>query len=205
MAATAHGAQTPWQTARSLHGMLFHGQALQPLPAPFPGLTHELGEQVIGVFPTGPGQRRLDYARWVAEDVVIAASGPTLVVGTPHFLAGHALGSAVAASRTRRKARQLAQPQWRPRPMTCAVVTTRRLWCDVSGQGRRHFGYANTTDVILDNETLVLHFTDNVASLRLDGPWAPWIAVAIAHHRFGAEATQMLPWLRAIHRTHAWA
>jgi hypothetical protein len=203
MAVAVHGAQTPWQAACQLHATLFNGWALDPLSPPVPGLTPEVGEHVIGVFPTGPGQRRLDYARWVAEDILIAAPGPRLVVGTPHFLAGYALGSVVAAGRRRRKARQLAQPQWRHRPMASAVVTTRRLWCDVSGQGWRHFGYAHTTDVILDGEKLVLHFTNNVASLRLDGPWAPWIAVAIAHHRFGTEATFRLPWLTAMHKATA--
>lgn len=195
----AAAAQTPWQTACRLHSTLFHDQPLDPLP-PFPGLTSEPGEQVIGVFPTGPGHGRLDYARWLADDVLIVASGPSVVVGTPHFLAGHALGSAVMASRTRRAARQLAQPQWRHHPMTRAVVTTRRLWCEVADQGWLHFGYANTADVILDSEMLVLHFTDDVASLRLAGPWAPWIAVAIAHHRFGTDAALRLPWLAALHR-----
>jgi hypothetical protein len=196
------GAETPWHAACRLHSTLYNGWALDPVPAPFPELGQEPGEHVVGVFPTGPGEQQLGYARWLADDVVVT-SGGKLVVGTPHFLAGYALGSAVSAARTRRKARRLAQPQWHHRPMTCAVVTTRRLWCDLSEGGWQHFAYSHTTDVVLDGDMVVLHFTGSVASLRLDGPWAAWIAVAIAHHRFGGEALRRLPWLAALHKAMA--
>lgn len=200
MAAAIESTEAPWQAACALHTMLVAGYALECPPPPVPDLLPEVGEQVIGVFYPGPGEHRLDYARWLADDVVVTSGGPALVMGSPQFVAGYAFGSLAMRARTRRKARRLAQPQWRQWPMTCAVVTSRRLWCEVPGQGWRHFGYSHVTNARLDGTTLLLEFTREAEPLRLDGPWAPWIAVAIAHHRFGPEATRALPWLARMHR-----
>jgi hypothetical protein len=74
----------------------------------------------------------LDYARYYAVDVVTYSTGPGVVVGSPHFLAGYALGTLVQRARLDRKAHQLAQPQWRYYgPHDTTVVTNHRLWCQV--------------------------------------------------------------------------
>jgi hypothetical protein len=39
---------------------------------------------------------------------------PAVIMGSPQFLAGYALGTVVHRARLRRTARRLAQPQWRP-------------------------------------------------------------------------------------------
>lgn len=199
MVASAQHAASPWQTACELHTTLFNGIALDPVPPPYDGLAREADEQVLGVFHPH-GNEPLSYARLLADDVVVMTSRPRVIVGTPHFLAGYGLGSIVSDRRLARKARSLAQPQWRSMPMSCAVVTSRRLWCEIPGDRWWHFGYDHTTSVTLDGDALVLGFTEDAAPLRLQGPWAPWIAVAIAHHRFGRQVTFRLPWLTSIHQ-----
>lgn len=181
--------QMPWQAAHKLHSALSTGGTLAPVRSPIVGLPHEPAEYVIGVFSG------LDYARFTSADVLVGRAGPAVVFGTPHFLAGYALGSLAMRGRARRKANRLAQPQWRSRPMTRAVATTHRLWCEVPGDEWKHFNYDTVVDVRLEDEALVMCFAGHVPAVRVGGPWAPWLAVAAAHLTYGATAAFHLPWL----------
>lgn len=180
--------QTPWQAACTLHSALSAGSPPPPVHSPLVDLPREPEEYVVGVFSG------LTYARFTAADVLVGRGGPTVVFGTPHFLAGYAAGSLAMRGRARRKARRMAQPQWRQRSMLRTVVTTHRLWCEIPGDEWKRFNYDTTVDVRLEDNALVMSFSDAPA-VRIGGAWAPWLAVAAAHLTFGPTAAARLPWL----------
>lgn len=180
--------QTPWQAACMLHSALSAGSPPAPVRSPLVDLPRTPEEYVVGVFSG------LSYARFTSADVVVGRAGPTVVFGTPHFLAGYAAGSLAMRGRARRKARRMTQPQWRSRPMLRTVATTHRLWCEIPGDEWKHFNYDTTVDVRLEDDALVMSFVDAPA-VRIGGAWAPWLAVAAAHLIYGPAASARLPWL----------
>jgi hypothetical protein len=137
-----------------------------------------------------PYSRSLQYYRYCPADVVYT-TGPAVVVGSPHFLAGYALGSLVNRARLRRKADRLAQPQWRSAPLACTAVTNQSLWCHVNHHWV-YFDHTAITGYDLRDHALTLSFTSTVP-LKLTGTWAPWIAVAIAHFRYGTNVASRIP------------
>lgn len=188
---------TPWQMACELHATLGAGSpfpAVQGPPA-VGSIPLDPGEYIVGVF--GPPVRLdLTYARFTSEDVRVVNGGPAVVVGPPHIVAGFALGSLAGRHRAQNRAKRLARPQWRPRPLAHAVVTTHRLWCEIPGDAWKHFTYNTGVDLRLDdNHALEMWFDRHVPAVRLGGPWAPWIAVAVAHLTFGPDAGGYLSWL----------
>ena len=176
----------PIQAARVLHADLCAQLPLVPI-APPAGLSLEPGEWVLGVFT-----HALTYHRYCAAEVVYG-TGPAVVVGSPHFLVGYALGTLVQRARLRRKANQLAQPQWRSAPLVCTVVTNRRLWCHVDSQWA-YFDYDAITGYEFQDHALTVSFTQAIP-LRITGAWAPWIAVAVAHLRYGSAIAARIPTL----------
>lgn len=189
--------QTPWKTACDLHTTLSAGGTFPavPVPPPVAHLPREHDEYAIGVFgpPTGLD---LNYARFVGADVVVASRGPAVLVGDLNFLAGYALGSIAMRQRARHQARRMAEPQWRPWPMAHAVVTTRRIWCEIPGDEWKNFNYDAAIGMRLtDDNALVMYYSDPVPPVRLAGTWAPWIAVAVAHLTFGPTAEFHQKWL----------
>jgi hypothetical protein len=179
----------PIQAARVLHADLCAQRRLVPI-APPTGLSLEPGEWVLGVFT-----QALTYHRYCAAEVVYP-TGPALVVGSPHFLVGYALGRLVQRARLRRKARRLFQPQWRSAPLVCTVVTNRRLWCQVDHRWT-YFDYGAIAEYELHGQALTLSFTPAVP-LRITGAWAPWIAVAVAHLRYGSATAARIPALNTL-------
>lgn len=180
---------SPIQAARVLHADLCARRSLVPI-APPTELSLEPGEWVLGVLT-----HALTYNRYCAAEVVYR-TGPAVVIGSPHFLIGYALGTLVQRARFRHKACQLAQPQWRSAPLTCAVVTNRRLWCHVDHQWA-HFDYDVITGYELCGQALTLSFTHAVP-LKITGAWAPWIAVAVAHLRYGSATAALIPVLSSL-------
>jgi hypothetical protein len=169
---------------------------LIPVTPPVAGLLPVSGEWALGVFAPSSGVH-LDYFRHCSADVVTYGTGPAVVFGTPHFLAGYALGTVVQRARLNRKARQLAAPQWRQYgPNTCTVVTNYRLWCQVDGQWV-HFDHDTITGFDLTHHTLTLSFAA-ASPLRISGPWALCIGVAVAHLRYGPNTAACIPALAAL-------
>jgi hypothetical protein len=189
--------RTPWQTACALHAALCAGEPFPSVQVP-PAATHlarECDEYAIGVFGPAAGLD-LNYARFVGESVVVGSHGPAIVVGNANFLTGYALGSMASRMVARRRAQRMAEPQWRLRPMAHAVVTTHRVWCEIPGDKWAHFSYDAATALRLtDDNALVMYYPDPIPPVRLGGSWAPWIAVAVAHLKFGPTADIHLPWL----------
>jgi len=186
---------SPRDTAAVLHANLCARRPLIPVTPPVPGLLPEPGEWALGVFARRDGVH-LDYARYCGADVVTYSTGPAVVFGSPHFLAGFALGTVVQCARLQRKARRLAQPQWRYFPLTCAVVTNRRLWCQIDGQWV-NFDHDTITGYDLTNSTLTMSFAA-ANPLRISGPWALCIAVAVAHLRYGPNVAARIPALASL-------
>jgi hypothetical protein len=180
---------SPIHAARALHANLCAQRSLVPI-APPAGLPLEPSEWVLGAFT-----RAMTYHRYCAAEIVYH-TGPAVVVGSPHFLIGYALGAAVQRARLRRKAHRLAQPQWRSAPLTYTVVTNRRLWCHVDRQWA-YFDYDTITGFELRDQALTLSFTQAIP-LRITGAWAPWIAVAVAHLRYGSLTAAQLPALNTL-------
>jgi hypothetical protein len=135
------------------------------------------------------------YFRYCPAEVVYS-TGPAMVIGTPHFLTGYALGSLVNGARLRRRARHLAQPQWRTMHLACTAVTNQRLWCHVNHHWV-YFDHDAVTGYDLQGHALNLSFTSTVP-LKITGPWAPWIAVAVAHLRYGTAVAARIPALSAL-------
>jgi len=183
-----------WSAAVRMHAHLMTKRPLDAVVPPVPGLTPEPGEYAVGVLTRSAGMT-LDYARYSAAEVVYATGGPSIVVGSPQFVTGYAIGSMLLRARVRRRARRMAAPQWRPARLLCTVVTTRRLWCELEqphGTRWLHFDYDTITHLDLDRYTLTLTFQQS-APLQLTGAWAPWCAAVIAHYRYGQAAAMILP------------
>jgi hypothetical protein len=155
--------------ARVLHADLCAHRSLVPV-APPADLPVESGEWTLGVIPFS---RTLQYHRYCPAEAVYQ-TGPAVVVGSPRFLADYALVNRV---RFRRNARHIAQPQWRSIHLACTAVTNQRLWCHVNHHWV-YFDHDAITGYDLQGHALTLSFTSTVP-LKITGPWAPWIAVAI--------------------------
>lgn len=136
----SRNALAPIHAARVLHADLCAHRSLVPV-APPADLSIEPGEWTLGVLPYSRNGS-LHYYRYCPAEVVYH-TGPAVVVGSPHFLVGYALGSLVNGARVRRKARHLAQPQWRSAPLACTAVTNRSLWCHVN----HHWVYFDHTAI----------------------------------------------------------
>lgn len=189
-------ALSPRETAAVLHADMCAGRSLVPVTPPVAGLLPAPGEWALGVFRRADGAL-LDYLRHCPADVLTYRTGPAVVFGTPHFLAGYALGTIAQRARLHRKARQLAAPQWRRYgPHTCTVATNYRLWCQVDGQWV-NFDHDTITGYDLTHHTLTLSFTA-ASPLRLSGPWALCIGVAVAHVRYGPNVAARIPALAAL-------
>jgi hypothetical protein len=163
---------------------------------PPPGVRVAYGERVLGVFAHADGVH-FDYHRFSGADVTYAVGGPGLFLGTPGFVTGVALGTVIRRARARRDARALAAPQWRPSNLTCAAVTTHRLWCQIDHQRWLHFDYDTVTDLSLQDWSLTLRFAE-ADPLRLTGLRAPWVAVAIAHHTYDRDTVTKLAGLASL-------
>jgi hypothetical protein len=135
------------------------------------------------------------FARRYGTTVSYPGSVPTVLVGSPDFVAGAVIGAAVAGIVRRGRARRAAAPQWRPAPLRQAVVTTKRLWCEVDGRWVR-LGYDAIVGMRLHRAALEVWF-QGAEDLRLTGPYAPWCAAVIAHYRYGPVAVRVLPQLVA--------
>jgi hypothetical protein len=95
----------------------------------------------------------------------------------------------------RKRAQRAAAPQWHHSYLTCVVVTTRRIWCEIAEQtGPRwlSFNYDTITALNLTGASLTFGFLQS-EPLLLTGDWIPWCAAVIAHYRYGNAAGAVVP------------
>jgi hypothetical protein len=120
---------SPWETARVLHADLCARRSLVPVTPPFAGLLLEHDEWALGVFSPVDGVR-LDYARNCGADVVYYSTGPSVIFGSPHFLAGY--GSARYSSAPACNARPAGSPSG-----SGDISHSRAPWSPAAGCGAR--------------------------------------------------------------------
>lgn len=192
-----NGYTAAWTAAVDTYAHLASGGQIDPIELTIPGLTPEPGEYAVGVFARARGVL-INYARYYAVDVTYSTPS-TVLFGSPAFVVGGLIGSAFARSRIRKRAQREAAPQWRTTYLTCVVVTTRRIWCEIAEQaGPRwlNFNYDQITTFNLTGTSMTLGFLQAVP-LQLTGDWVPWCAAVIAHYRYGHAAGSAVPSLQA--------
>ncbi len=181
--------------ALAIEAYLRAGGTLPAIQPPVPGLLVEHGEHAVASL-TG-----LAFHRYTALPKPPQPSGGlNLIVGSPAFLLGYAATSVIVRRRQRKKWLRTTAPQWRQSRLRRVVVTTRRLWCELptpTGPQWLRFDYDTITRLELRNDGLILHFLQAEPLRLTGGPWAPWCATVVAHHRFGAAAPAAVPRLEA--------
>jgi hypothetical protein len=198
MSQPGNGATQTYVDAASLLYFLLGGGRMAAVEAP--ALRLEPGEYPVAVLSARTGNG-LNFERCLGASVTYSAPGG-FAVGSPQFVAGFAVGTVLQRTYARHKAYKFSMPQWRPFPLCCTVVTTRRLWCEVTegaGANWLNFDYDAVASLDLNDHALAIGFHPDTqaAPLRLTGAWAPWCAVVVAYHRFGPAAANVLPRLRA--------
>jgi hypothetical protein len=76
------------------------------------------------------------------------------------------------------------------------VVTNRQLWCKVDGQWV-NFDHSTITGFDLHNTAMTVSFLQ-ASPLRISGPRALWIGVAVAQLRYGPNVAARIPALAAL-------
>jgi hypothetical protein len=160
-----------WQQAVQLYAALAHGQPLPTVLAPdFAG-----GAVYLDVPFT--------YARFFAMDVTYQPGG-MVVIGSPGFVAGAAIGRLIGTSIGYARAASLSRRQWRGHQPARVVVTATSTWCQVGGRWIC-FDHRAVLDYQIDGgQACVMAFADTV-SVRLYGPSAGCHAVLYAYLRHG--------------------
>lgn len=101
------------------------------------------------------------------------------------FTAAALATSAAVNAHHRRKAEDLARPQWRPAGRFPMIVTSQRILL-MTGQW---VSYDFSRLVMIEphpvNYTVLLHF-ESEYPIMLSGPWVPWATVVVCATLFGA-------------------
>ncbi|WP_158886144.1 hypothetical protein [Amycolatopsis anabasis] len=194
-----------WRDAVDLERKFSVGTQREPIPPP-PALQNrrERGEYTVAEFSRLRGEY-LRYERFESRAVQVTPGGPAFAAGSPEFVGGFLIGTAMRRIHRRRKARAMAAPQWYEYRIDSVVVTTHRLWCLTGGDGP-NFNYDLITNLTLLPRipALTLSFLPGhgpVRDLRISGEWAPWIAVAVAYYTYGTDQARQLPTLAPLRET----
>jgi hypothetical protein len=178
-----------WEDAVRLYAALAGGQP--PIPVPAPGFL-------------GGGPVYLDaplrYSRYYGVNVRYDGT-TTFAVGSPGFVAGAVIGSALTNRAGRARAAQLSQTQWRDGRTVRVLVTDSSTWCRVDGRWQE-FAHASVVEYTATAMACVLAFPD-VEPLMLAGPSAWCHAVLFGYFRYGPERWQDSPFLAPMRRAAA--
>lgn len=197
-------AASPWSAAVAAHAYLLTHPHLPPTTHPAPAVDLVTGELVVGVLDahTCGG---MAFARWANTTITYHHPG-TVIAGSPQFVAGYLLGTLALRAHTRRRAHRDTAPRWWTTPLRCTVVTTHRLWCHITEPHRTprwiSLAHQHITDLTLAGQTLTASYGTRCEPLQLTGPWAPWCAAVMAHHRYGPHAPTILPTLHTAALAH---
>lgn len=186
--------ESAWTRAVATYAHLRNHGRLTAVEVPIPGLLPAPGEYAVAMITGG-----MTFERYLPGQLSDARSGSALVMGSPRFVAGFALTTALLRAGHRHRAQRQAVPQWWPTPVRRVVVTTKRLWCEIitsTGPTWFNFNYDAITGLQLEGAALTVSFLQS-EPLRLTGAWTAWCAAVIAHLRFGAHAPAVVPSLHA--------
>ena len=137
----------------------------------------------------------LRCASWHGQEVQCRQMS-TFAVGPPALVATSLLGTAVANTRLRQRARSLGQPQWQDHGFLRFLVTPTATWCG-RGEDWRHFAHSAITGYEISGQICSIGLAD-APSLRLFGPGVWAHAVLFAYWRYGADRWQQAPFLEQV-------
>ncbi|WP_020579202.1 hypothetical protein [Actinopolymorpha alba] len=167
--------QQGWQSACALYQHLRQGGEVPELPPS--SLRMDPGERIYGDLVLG-------YARFYSTNVSYQQSSG-FFFGSPAFIAAGLIGTAVVNAASRRRAEVAAAAQWRDHCQVRAVITDRRIFCDVLGRWLS-FWHEGVVELAADLTQWSFVARYQVGEpLLLHGPAAPWAAVAFARLVYG--------------------
>lgn len=143
-------------------------------------------------------QYRAKYARFYGQNVTYQTGG-VFAMGSPLFVAGAMIGSAVGNSNARARAQRMAAAQWREIQYVDVLVTDRRLIIPVGGRTLSFYFNAVTAFFpAIDAMTLTLDFGDRTEPLQLFSPNTAATSVLIVRQLQGPEALRVHPEIKPI-------
>lgn len=177
-----------WEGAAKLLRYLADGNPLKPLSGTLHG--REPGELLFADTP-------LEYARFYATEVQYNPT-TTIGIGSIPFMLATLAGSAISNSIAHNRAMARAAPQWRESHITRIVLTGHRFLANVRGQWLSFYHYAIAEFLpSAENYSLVLNYHD-AEPLRLRGPAAPWVSVALGTFLYPVETLFHVPGLTSL-------
>ena len=150
-----------------------------------------------------PGESLLDqyrakYARFYGQNVTYSTGG-VFAMGSPLFVAGAMIGSAVGRANARAQAQRVAAAQWREIQYVDVLVTDRRLIIPVGS--RTLSFYFNAVAAFfpeLEAMTLTLDFGDRTEPLQIFSPGIAATSVLLVRQLKGVEGLHTHPALKPI-------
>lgn len=148
-------------------------------------------------------QLELTYSRLYGHDVTYQR-GSSLYIGPPGMILAATVGSMIGEAAAKSRAKQAAMICWRDHLHTTAILTDRRVICQVDGQWAS-FHYSGVTALYPDlpNRSVVLEFADTVP-LRLQGLAAPSAMAYLCWAIYGAAKLREHPALQPLRGGPPW-
>ena len=143
-------------------------------------------------------QYRAKYARFYGQNVTYSTGG-VFAMGSPLFVAGALIGSAVSRANARAQAQRMATAQWREIQYVDVLVTDRRLIIPVGGR-MLSFYYDAVAAYYpeLNAMTLTLDFGDRTEPLQIFSPGIAATSVLLVRQLKGVEGLRSHPALKPI-------
>ena len=143
-------------------------------------------------------QYRAKYARFYGQNMTYQTGG-VFAMGSPLFVAGAIIGSAVGNANARARAQRMAAAQWREIQYVDVLVTERRLIIPIGGRTLSFYFNAVTAFFPeIDAMTLTLDFGDRTEPMQLFSPNTAATSVLLVRRLKGAEALRAHPGIKPI-------
>jgi hypothetical protein len=172
-----HSPADAWSEAAAVRDYLARGGELNAVFSP---VQLAAGERAVAVF-NHYGGFPFVYERYLAAEVTVPGMGPSVIVGSPQFVAGAVAVNTLVRMNARRRAQAQAAWQFRPLPAVGVTLTTQRLWVHVVGAQPLNFNFDTVAKLGQTGNSMTLSFHE-VRPLRLMGAWVPWAAEVVAHY-----------------------
>lgn len=158
-------------------------------------LNLEQGERIFD-------QLRAKYARYYGMDVTYQTGG-VFAMGSPLFVTGALIGSAIGRSNARTRAQQMAAAQWREIQYVDVLITDRRFIIPVGGRTLSfYFNAVVAYFPEIEAMTLTLDYGGQTQPMQLFSPSIASATVLLIRQLQGAEALCSHPAIEPV-RTHS--
>lgn len=143
-------------------------------------------------------QFRAKYARYYGMDVTYQTGG-VFAMGSPLFVTGALIGSAVGRSNAKIRARQMAAAQWREIQYVDVFVTDRRFIIPIGGRTLSfYFNGVVAFFPEVEAMTLTLDYGDQTEPLQLFSPSIAPSSVLLIRQLQGTEALRSHPAIESV-------